>query len=960
MAVARLGSASSSDATNAHPHTVGAGSARCLMVAVTQEVASPTQLAVGYGGQSMSAVVGIAVGDATDQRVDIYYLNDAGITAASDNQIDLTSPPGTFAILVQAYEGAMQTTPTVVDSEAATGDSDPLTGIQIAAANGEAVFGVGGSGNTSTGVTWAGTNPLTGLINTDANATAHGAIADRLVTSTETVNHNLTFTTAPNRVAGAACLIEAGTVEGITSIDSDYGDASNEFDFDENSLDVNGLNFGASQGGAEIYLSDAVTIGGSANEVNIIDAVTTWSDTVINLDLTTLTVEHADIEALGPGARYLLVLTDAPDEYASPVCVTHRAKAFNLAASTNIAASGENTTVQLTAPSGKTTGDFGGGRIQDDENPGDAVDIAADEYREDEWCISGVAPSDGTYLGAQDGENYQFRVLRGGELLDTYTLTPGWTIGAGSTPSGTSTITLPMLTMASSGTATHQATSTMSAPLPTMAASGKLTYLGTSALILPLPTMAGTGQRKEIGTSAMTLPVLTIIGAGLARHTGTSTTTLPLPMMSATATVAHVGTSVMLLPLPALSASGVAAGAATGTAAFTLPLPTAVATGMSAHPGTATLSLPLPTMSATAKLGYSGASTLTLPLPTMAASGVAAHVGISSSALPLPTMSATGAAGEATVGTSTIDLLLPTMSASGKLGHLAASTLTLPLPSMTATGAAVHLGSGAATLLLPTMSAAGKLGHAGSGAPSLPLPTMAAAGQLGYVGTATMTLPTPLMAATGNVVGVPVTGTSDMTLPLPAMAATGVASGPKIGTSAMSLLLPVMSATGTVPEPPPAATGLLDLPITPRRTRTIRSPDLERNTAMQLDSVQGDDPNVMRSIERNFQAVRAWIERYGNVERNDLAQLSTLLGGQYFEIDVPASAEPDADTRLDHSLGRIPAMVAHAVDLYGRAGRLFAAPQGGDYTLGHNQAAWTESRAFVRASVTSRYALIIL
>ena len=39
---------------------------------------------------------------------------------------------------------------------------------------------------------------------------------------------------------------------------------------------------------------------------------------------------------------------------------------IELAASSNITASGENTTVQLTAPAGKTTADFVAGRIQDD------------------------------------------------------------------------------------------------------------------------------------------------------------------------------------------------------------------------------------------------------------------------------------------------------------------------------------------------------------------------------------------------------------------------------------------------------------------------------------------------------------------------------------------------------------------------------------------------------------------
>jgi hypothetical protein len=78
--------------------------------------------------------------------------------------------------------------------------------------------------------------------------------------------------------------------------------------------------------------------------------------------------------------------------------------AFRLKASANIAASGEATTAQLTAPTGKTTGDFQAGRIQDDENPADSIDLAPDTYTELEWCIEATAD-------AEDGETYEFRVV---------------------------------------------------------------------------------------------------------------------------------------------------------------------------------------------------------------------------------------------------------------------------------------------------------------------------------------------------------------------------------------------------------------------------------------------------------------------------------------------------------------------------------------------------------------------
>ena len=96
-----------------------------------------------------------------------------------------------------------------------------------------------------------------------------------------------------------------------------------------------------------------------------------------------------------------------------------------LASSSNITASGENTTVQLSAPSGKTTGDFVVGRIQDDENPADLIDITNDDYTEVEWCI--VAKNNAINTDVMD-----FRVTSSGVVLSVYSVTPQWTIGAGS------------------------------------------------------------------------------------------------------------------------------------------------------------------------------------------------------------------------------------------------------------------------------------------------------------------------------------------------------------------------------------------------------------------------------------------------------------------------------------------------------------------------------------------------
>jgi hypothetical protein len=95
-------------------------------------------------------------------------------------------------------------------------------------------------------------------------------------------------------------------------------------------------------------------------------------------------------------------------------------EAILMAASSNIASSGENTTAQLTAPSGKTTSNFTTGRIQDDENPADAVDITNNYYTELEWSLKATDT-------AQYSDVYQFRVTANGTPLNSYSVTPQWT-----------------------------------------------------------------------------------------------------------------------------------------------------------------------------------------------------------------------------------------------------------------------------------------------------------------------------------------------------------------------------------------------------------------------------------------------------------------------------------------------------------------------------------------------------
>jgi hypothetical protein len=102
---------------------------------------------------------------------------------------------------------------------------------------------------------------------------------------------------------------------------------------------------------------------------------------------------------------------------------------MRVALSPNIAAGGEATTARLTAPSGKSSGDFTPGRRWDDENGIDALTIAADDWTTVAWCIEANSAV------VVDAEVYEFRVVADGAAIDAYTVTPQWTIGVPSSSS---------------------------------------------------------------------------------------------------------------------------------------------------------------------------------------------------------------------------------------------------------------------------------------------------------------------------------------------------------------------------------------------------------------------------------------------------------------------------------------------------------------------------------------------
>ena len=169
---------------------------------------------------------------------------------------------------------------------------------------------------------------------------------------------------------------------------------------------------------------------------------------------------------------------------------------FALAPSTNIASGGEASTQQLTTGSGT----FTTGRMWDDENGTDTIDIGSGGYTEIEWCIVAQAGY------AEPGVTYEFRVVADGVALATYTATPAWTISSGTaalSASGTGTASFTSAATAASdlsstglGTAAMVGASLAGAPL-TASGTSTVSFSSTSEFAFNPVTMSRRyGRRK--------------------------------------------------------------------------------------------------------------------------------------------------------------------------------------------------------------------------------------------------------------------------------------------------------------------------------------------------------------------------------------------------------------------------------------------------------------------------------
>lgn len=120
-----------------------------------------------------------------------------------------------------------------------------------------------------------------------------------------------------------------------------------------------------------------------------------------------------------------------------------------------------------------------------------------------------------------------------------------------------------------------------------------------------------------------------------------------------------------------------------------------------------------------------------------------------------------------------------------------------------------------------------------------------------------------------------------------------------------------------------------------------------------------DSSFTSRTVEDNFRRTAEWLRPFSG--RNPEAyQLARVLGGAYATGSVALAMGSAGDTMFRHSLGRIPKLILLSIDLNGTGGQIRGAPGGGLGAGGGNETEWTANVIYVRATLSSDYAFIVL
>jgi len=189
-------------------HTAGAGTDRLLLFAVGYENgADPGVSSVSYGGQSLTRVTGAVAGTSTFGRVELWYLAEAGIRAATGTTFSVTwggTAPSQPMYAAATFANVNQGNPIADSSSAFTDSSTPnpiTTSVSVtdgAMAVAAAISGNNGSYSWNNGWT-EGTDQTSGSTTTMSSA-EHAATATG--TDTASATHS-----GPNRQAIVAAAL---------------------------------------------------------------------------------------------------------------------------------------------------------------------------------------------------------------------------------------------------------------------------------------------------------------------------------------------------------------------------------------------------------------------------------------------------------------------------------------------------------------------------------------------------------------------------------------------------------------------------------------------------------------------------------------------------------------------------------------------------------------------------------
>ena len=236
-------------------------------------------------------------------------------------------------------------------------------------------------------------------------------VAVKALISTGTQETTFTGTSGTDQMSGGVVVFNlVATVPQIT----DFGDE--EHDDKETGVPITGSFFEAVQGTGVVEVSDNAVFGAGTIVEQV---VTAWAAGSITITMA--------LGAIAPGTpRYLWVTNDSGDNNTIGFQFHfHRERMFKLELSADIPSGGggSNTTQQMTPPSGKSAGDFGGGKITDDINPAtNLTDVPANDYREDEQNYLAIVGA------AVPGTTHEFRDTIGGVPMDVESVNPRWTL----------------------------------------------------------------------------------------------------------------------------------------------------------------------------------------------------------------------------------------------------------------------------------------------------------------------------------------------------------------------------------------------------------------------------------------------------------------------------------------------------------------------------------------------------